>query len=223
MHVVDLPAVGGPPVLETLSSNTLKRVRRGERSFDVECDDTGRLVPVFQDLLRHSVDVWAGQHWLPDPAARRLLIRRDPPWRRADLVRRAEGVLRVWVASEAGRPVAAIVVVSSGPVAAYWGGATDKAAAGNRGAGQLLHARALQAASAEDRLYYDMGSSGTSDQVSFKESMGARPVEVLSMAVEHLPVTATEAALRARLRAAMTSAAQARRALAAPRVVSPTD
>jgi len=213
MHVVDLPAAGAPPVLETLSRNTLKRVRKGERFFDVEHDDTGRLLPVFQDLLRRSVDVWAEEHWLPTPAARQLLIRRDPPGRRAELVRRMGGVLRVWVASEAGRPVAAIVVVSHGPTAAYWGGATDKATAGNRGAGQLLHARALQTAVAEGRLYYDMGSSGTPDLVTFKESMGAHPVDVLSMAVEHLPVTVTEATLRGGLRSALTATAQARRLL----------
>ncbi len=205
MHVVDLPAAGGPPVLTTLSRNTRKRVRRGERSFTVEHDDTGRLLPVFQDLLRRSVDVWAEQHWLPTAAARMVLTRRDAPGRRADLVRRMGGGLRVWVASESGRPVAAIVVVSHGPTAAYWGGATDKGAAGNRGAGQILHAHALQAAVEEGRLYYDMGSSGTPEQVTFKESMGAHPVEVLSMAVEHLPVTATEAALRGGLRTALTT------------------
>jgi Acetyltransferase (GNAT) domain len=214
MHVVDLPGPGGPPVLDTLSRNTVKRVRKGERFFEVEHDDSGRLLPVFQDLLRRSVDVWAEQHWLPTPAARQLLVRRDPPGRRADLVRRMGGVLRVWVASEAGRPVGAIVVVSHGPTAAYWGGATDKRAAGNRGAGQLLHARALEAAVAEGRRHYDMGSSGSPDQVTFKESMGAHPVDVLSMAVEHLPVTSTEATLRGGLRTALTGAARARRALA---------
>jgi hypothetical protein len=218
MHIVDLPAAGGPPVFEALSRNTVKRVRRGERFFDVEYDDTGRLLPVFQELMRRSVDVWADQHWLPSPAARQLLIRRDPPGRRAELVRRMGGVLRVWVASEAGRPLATIVVVSHGPTAAYWGGATDKRAAGNRGAGQLLHARALEAAVAEGRLYYDMGTSGTPEQVTFKESMGARPVDVLSMAVEHLPITTTEAALRGGLRTALTGAAGARRALAGARV-----
>jgi hypothetical protein len=218
MHLVDLPAAGGPPVLKALSRNTLKRVRKGERYFDVEHDDSGRLLPVFQDLLARSIDVWAEQHWLPTPAARQLLIRRDPPGRRADLVRRMGGVLRVWVASEAGRPIAAIVVVSHGPTAAYWGGATDKRTAGHRGAGQLLHARALEAAVAEGRHYYDMGSSGSPDQVTFKESMGARPVDVLSMAVEHLPVTTTEATLRGGLRTALTGAARARRALVTARV-----
>jgi hypothetical protein len=221
MHVVDLPAAGGPPVLQTLSRNTVKRIRRGERFFEVEHDDGGRLLPVFQELLARSVDVWAEQHWLPTPAARQLLIRRDPPGRRADLVRRMGGVLRVWVASEAGRPLASIVVVSHGPTAAYWGGATDKRAAGNRGAGQLLHARALEAAVAEGRRYYDMGSSGTAEQMTFKESMGARSVDVLSMAVEHLPVTSTEAAVRGGLRTALTGASRARRALGGARV-SPT-
>jgi hypothetical protein len=218
MHLVDLPAAGGPPVLEGLSRNAQKRVRQGERFFEIEHDDTGRLLPVFQDLMRRSMDVWAEQHWLPTPAARQLLIRRDPPGRRAELVRRMGGVLRVWVASESGRPLSTIVVVSHGPTAAYWGGATDRRAAGNRGAGQLLHARALQAAVAEGRLYDDMGTSGTPEQVTFKESMGGRPVDVLSVAVEHLPVTTTEATLRGGLRTALTGAARARRALAGVRV-----
>ena len=59
-----------------MSRNTFKRVRKGERNFEVEYDDSGRLLPVFQDLLRRSVEVWAEQHWLPTSAARQLLIRR---------------------------------------------------------------------------------------------------------------------------------------------------
>jgi hypothetical protein len=51
--------------------------------------------------------------------------------------------------------------------------------------------------------------------------MGALPVAVLSMAVEHLPVTATEATLRGGLRTALTSAAQSRRTRGGTRV-SPT-
>ena len=212
-HVVDLPAGGGPPVLEGLSRNSLRKLRKGERSFHVECDDTGRLLPVFQALLQRSMDAWAEQHWLPTPLARRLLLHRDPPERRADLVRRLDGGLRVWAAYDGSRPVAAIVVLSAGPTAVYWGGATDKEAARNRGAGQLVHARALEAAVAEGRARYDMGTSGAADLVSFKEGMGARPVDHPSFALEHVPITSTEARLRGGLRVVTTRAVRARRAL----------
>ncbi len=217
-HVVDLPAGGGPPILAGLSRNSLRKLRKGERSFHVECDDTGRLLPVFQQLLQQSMDAWAEQHWLPTPLARRLLLHRDPPQRRDDLVRRLDGGLRVWLASDGSRLVAAIVVLSAGPTAVYWGGATDKEAAGNRGAGQLVHARALEAAVAEDRTVYDMGTSGSPDLVSFKEGMGARPVAHPVLALENVPITSTEARLRGALRAASTRAARARRVLAGPRV-----
>jgi hypothetical protein len=212
-HVVDLPAGGGPPVLDGLSRNSLRKLRKGERSFSVESDDSGRLLPVFQTLLQRSMDAWAEQHWLPTPLARRLLLHRDPPERRADLVRRLDGGLRVWVASDDSRPVAAIVVLSAGPTAVYWGGATDKEAARNRGAGQLVHACALEAAVAEGRARYDMGASGAADLVGFKEGMGARAVEHPSFAVEHVPITSTEARLRGGLRVASARAAQARQVL----------
>lgn len=70
-HLVDLPAGGGPGVVEGLSRNHLRKLRKAERSFDIECDDTGRLLPVFQTLLQRSIDSWAEQHWLPprSPAA----------------------------------------------------------------------------------------------------------------------------------------------------------
>ena len=221
-HLVDLPAGGGPGVVEGLSRNHLRKLRKAERSFDIECDDTGRLLPVFQTLLQRSIDSWAEQHWLPTPLARRLLLHRDPPGRRTDLVRRLDGGLRVWLATDGGRPVASIVVLSAGPTAVYWGGATDKEAAGNRGAGQLVHVRAMEAAVAEGRAHYDLGTSGSPDLISFKEGLGARPVEHPSFAVEHVPITSTEARLRGALRAATTGAAQARRTVGRTRL-SPSD
>jgi hypothetical protein len=220
-HVVDLPAGGGPGVIQALSRNSVRKLRKGERCFDVQWDDTGRLLPVFDTMLQRSMDVWAEQHWLPTPLARRLLVHRDPPERRADLFRRLDGGLRVWLASEGSRPVAAIVVLSAGPTAVYWGGATDKEAAGNRGVGQLVHVRAMQAAAAEGRVHYDLGASGSAELIAFKEGLGARPVVHPSFAVEHVPITATEARLRGGLRVASTRAARVRGALVGARVSAP--
>jgi hypothetical protein len=62
-----------------------------------------------------------------------------------------------------------------------------------------------------------MGTSGAADLVSFKEGMGAHPVEHPVLMLEHVPITATEALVRGGLRVAATRAAQARRALAGAR------
>jgi hypothetical protein len=208
--VVRLPEDGGPSPVDGLSSNARRKLRKGERAFEIESDASGRLLPVFEDLYRRSQDGWAQDHWLPAPAARRLLEYRDPPQRRLDLARRLGAGYRVWVARLDGVPVASIVVVSAGPAAAYWGGATDKEAARNHGVGQVLHVRAMEAAVAEGRLRYDLSSSGSDALVHFKESLGGRPVEPVSYGFERLPVTDSERALRGAARRAFTVVALAR-------------
>jgi hypothetical protein len=209
-HVVTLPAGGGPPVRAGLVPGARRKVNKAEEVLVVDSDTTGRLLPVFDGLYRRSVEEWAGQHWLPRPAARRLLLYREPAERLADVARRLGERCRVWIAYRAGEPVGGIVVLSAGPAATYWKGATDKQAAGSLGVGQLLHVRAMEEAQAEGRLRYDLGSSGSPSLAQFKSGLGGRPVSYCAYVLENLPLTASERALRGAARTVLTQVAAAR-------------
>jgi hypothetical protein len=195
-HVVDLRESSHSSHIDGMSASFRKRLRKAERTFEIESDTAGRLMPVVDGLYRRAIEQWAREHWLPTAMARQLLMYRDPPERRVELVRRFGRNYRVWVAWRAGQAVSVIAVLSAGPAATFAGGVTDKAAAGNSGVGQLLHTQALETARNEGRSRYDLGSSGAPSHVFFKESLGARAIAFHSYSFERLPITASERTLR---------------------------
>jgi hypothetical protein len=209
-HVVDLREGSHSSHIDGMSANFRKRLRKAERIFEIESDTTGRLMPVVDDLYRRAIEQRAREHWLPTAMARQLMIYRDPPEGRAELVRRFGQNYRVWVAWRDGQAVSVIAVLSAGPAATFAGGVTDKAAAGNSGVGQLLHTRALETARDEGRSRYDLGSSGAPSHVYFKESIGARPVAYHSYSFERLPITASQRTLRTVARTALTQVSRCR-------------
>jgi hypothetical protein len=210
-HVVDLREGSHSSHVDGMSANFRKRLRKAERTFEIESDTIGRLMPVVDGLYRRVIEGRAREHWLPTAMARQLLMYRDPPERRAELVRRFGRNYRVWVAWRAGQAVAAITVLSAGPAATFAGGVTDKAAAGNSGVGQLLHTRVMETARKEGRSRYDLGSSGAPSHVFFKESIGARAIAYHSYSFERLPVTASERTVRTIARTALTHVSRFRR------------
>ena len=210
-HVVSLGSGSEATPVDGMSARSRKRLRKAERTFEIESDTTGRLLPVVDTLFQQAIEMWAREHWLPTATARRLLTHREPPDRRAELARRFGGRYRLWVAWRADQPVAAITVLSAGPAATFGGGATDKEAAGNFGVGQLLHFHAMATAQREGRVRYDLGASGAPSQVYFKESLGAQPVIHSSYSFERLPITAIDETARATARTILTQASRLKR------------
>ncbi|WP_160311246.1 GNAT family N-acetyltransferase [Streptacidiphilus anmyonensis] len=174
-------------------------VRRAERAaVEVTVDRTGGLVPQFQRLHRESVARWAEQQHEPLALARWRQRRDEPPRLLEAVAERFGDGCAVWLASVAGQPAAAIVVLRHGTHAKYWRGAMDRDLAGPVHANQLLHRLALEDACTAGCLVYDMGDARPGSSLArFKENLGARPVASPAYYRERLPLTAADRRLRA--------------------------
>ncbi len=106
-HVIDLDGGFDRVWSERFARNTRTNVRKAERSgVVVESDTTGRLVPVFYDLLQASFDRWAQKQHEPRALARFRGRRRDPLKKFEAIVESMRGAAKIWVAWVDGRPAA---------------------------------------------------------------------------------------------------------------------
>jgi hypothetical protein len=186
-------------------SDTRTRVRRAERAgVTVEHDDTGRLVPVFQDLYAKSVDRWARQEGQPLALARYRSRRREPAGKLPTVASVFGARCRIYVASVDERPAAAIVVLHGTHTAAYWRGAMDDDVAGRTYANYLLHRTAIEDAVTAGCATYNMGDSAPGSPLAlFKSRFGAVEQNYASYRLERIGVTAAADRLRGRIGAAL--------------------
>ncbi len=171
-------------------SNARKAERRG---VVAESDNTGRLVPVFDELYRNSVDRWAQERRYPLSLARWRAQRIEPKSKFAIVARMMGERCTVWIAWRDGEPLAGIFVLTKGPWVTYWRGAMDKERARGTGANELLHRCAIEAACTDERQSYDFGLYQTEELKKFKSTFGAREFPVHAYYFEKLPTAAAEA------------------------------
>ena len=197
-HAVNLNG-GTGTVWKRFSENARRGVRTAEKQgVEVECDTTGRLLGVFNELWLLSVQRWAAQQgepvWLTRLRGRRL--NSQDRWRQ--IAERTMGGVAIWVARHRGEPVAAIVVLR-GPNDHYTRGAMHKQLAGPSRANFLLHWLAIQDACLRGASWYQMGQSGWgSDPVGrFKENFGARAYEFPELRLERFPISRLNRTARA--------------------------
>jgi hypothetical protein len=181
------------------------RIRRAERmGVVVECDDTGRLVPVFQELYRMSVARWARRDGQPVLLARWRAAHREPDSKLRTVSAAMGTSFRVYLASLDGRPAAAIVVLLGATGTTYWRGAMDEEVAGKAYANYLLHCTAIRDAAAAGCSVYYMGDSAPgSDLARFKSRFGAEESSYASYRVERLPLGPVTEAGRGAVAAAL--------------------
>ncbi|MCW3843500.1 GNAT family N-acetyltransferase [Micromonospora yasonensis] len=172
-------------------SDTRNRIRRAERAgVLVECDDTGRLVPVFHQLYRESVDRWARRDRIPLPIARRLAARREPDRKLRTVAAMLGSRCRIYAAYHEGRPVSAIVVLLGTGTAMYWRGAMLEKLAGPVYANYLLHKTAIADAIEAGCTAYNMGDSARVSSLElFKSRFGAVSQDYASYRIEPIPIT----------------------------------
>jgi hypothetical protein len=172
-------------------SDTRNRVRRAERAgVVVECDDTGRLVPVFQQLYASSVPRWARRDGRPLAVARWQASRHEPDWKLPTVATMMGGACRIYAAFWQGEPVAAIVVLLSRRAAAYWRGAMHEELAGRTYANYLLHRTAIEDAARAGCTRYQMGESAPGSSLAlFKSRFGAVEQHYASYRIERLPLS----------------------------------
>jgi hypothetical protein len=171
-------------------SNARKAERRG---VVVESDSTGRLVPVFDELYRSSVDRWAQERGHPLTLMRWRAQSREPQSKFAAVAQSMGERCTVWIAWRGGEPLAGIFVLTRGPRVTYWRGAMDKERARGTGANELLHRCAIETACADERQSYDFGLYQTEELKRFKSTFGAREFPVHAYYFERLPTAAVEA------------------------------
>ena len=199
-HVLDLDGGADAVWDQRFRSNARKRIRKAERAgLEVECDTTGRLVPVFYELLR-ALGRALGRR-------SRTSRSRSPGWRarRRDPIEKFERMaaalgdaMRVWVAWKDGVPVRRDHRAPGRATRATRAGAMDKDARRRRRApttcssGWRSRTRARRAAAR-----YHLGESGRSQSLAhYKEKFGARPVDYAEYRFERLPLTRADALAR---------------------------
>jgi hypothetical protein len=190
-HVLDLEG-GFEHVWEhRFATRTRRNARRAERQgVVVECDTTGRFMPVFYALYLRSVDRWARQAGQPLPLARFRARLREPLRKYQRIAARLGTACRVYVAWVDGKPAASTIALHHGFNASYWRAAMDKDLADPSRATFLLLRRSIEDACAGGCRHYHMGESGNSASLAyFKEGFGAEPYRYEEYHLERLPVT----------------------------------
>jgi CelD/BcsL family acetyltransferase involved in cellulose biosynthesis len=196
-HVIDL-AGGYEYVWQKLfTKQTRKNIRYAEKmGVTIEVDTTGRLMPVFYDLLRQSFDRWAEQQNEPLALARWRSERRDP-FKKFEMIAREMGdACRVLVAWFEEKPVAAGMVLQYHNIndSRF---AMDKELAAPVRAGDLLQMVAIRDACEAGCRFYHLGESGNSAGLDhYKSRFGAVASSYAEYHIEKLPLTSTDRQLR---------------------------
>ena len=197
-HVLDLAGGFDAVWQERFLSKTRNKIRKAEkRGVVIECDTSGRLIPVFYDLLRRSVDRWADQQNEPRWLSRWRAAQRDPQSKFEHLARTLGDACRVRVAWHDGQPVAATITLLGPNTADYIRGVMDKARAAPVNANDLLQSVGIQEACEAGCRYYHLGESAWSGPLSaFKERFGAQAYTYDEYRLERLPVTRLDRLMR---------------------------
>jgi hypothetical protein len=186
VHVLDLSG-GFDEVWNRRFSGKVRRATRkaARLGVEVERDDTGRLLPIVQELYQRAIPRWAAQDGLSLPLAIASRLRaqlREPARKYAVVGARLGSRCVVWLARVGGRPAAAIVVLHQGRNAAYWRGAMDKPVAAPVAANDLLHRLAIEDACRLGCRRYSMGETASGSSLArFKETFGAVPVSCVEL------------------------------------------
>lgn len=192
-HMVQIVELAGgfEAVWKRFSGSVRRACAKAERSgLDVEWDDTGRLVGVFDSLYRKSVARWS-QHQLGGAFAGQMRASLREPRRKYEIVaERLGAACRVWVAWRSGEPAAALIVLTHGEHSTYWRGAMDTEVEAGTRANDLLHRLAIEDACRAGRRLYHMGESAPGSPLArFKRGFGAEERRYTSYRFERVPLT----------------------------------
>jgi hypothetical protein len=196
-HVLDLEG-GFQKIWEKRFEHRARwAVRKANRAgLRVECDTTGRLVPVFHKLLTQSFERWAQQQHEPLFLARWRGNRRDPFHKFQTMAEMLGDACRIWVAYLNEEPVAASIVLQ-GANAHATRSAMNRELANKTQAGVLLERMAIEEACQAGCQHYHLGESGASERLDmYKRQFGAIPYEYAEYRIERFPVTRVDQTVR---------------------------
>ena len=160
-----------------------KAARKG---VEIERDTTGRLVPVFYDLYLSWVERWIPRSGLPPAVARRSALRQEP-YAKFETVTEADGGPSAGCSSPGTRagPIASCITYVHGEHAIGWRSYSIKELAGPVAANTATQVAALGDALESGCRFFDFGQSGdVSNLLSYKNSLGATPRQVIDLRIE---------------------------------------
>ncbi len=189
-HVIRLEGGFGQVWGNLFSKSTRNRIRKAERlGVEVEFDDSGRLMPVYFQLLEHSVRKWAEQQHEPLWLAKWRTHGRNPLKKLETIARTMHHACGVWVAWYRGEPVCASIVLQHHN-ANDIRNAVNYTLSSQTGANDLILSCSIQRACEAGCRYYHLGESGNSEGLaSFKERFGATGYSYYEYILEQLPLT----------------------------------
>lgn len=191
-HIIDLRKGYDYVWEKRFTKRTRKSIRRGIRAnLTIECDTTGKLLPVYYDLHMTWVENRARDRGLP-PALMRIIHRRREPWARYEqVVQKLKGTGQIWVVRYEGQPVAASIELPFGKHVVSWRGVNDRRYANKMQTNEFLLHNTIQAACQAGCEFYHLGESGgVKSLMYFKERFGADPYHYAEYVQESFPITA---------------------------------
>lgn len=195
-HVIDLTA-GADAAAARMSKSTRRGLRLAQkRGVTIRSDRAGRLLPVYHELYRRSVERWAAYQHEPRALAHWRAGRRDPLEKLYAMADRLGGRMWVAIADVDGVPAAGAITLF-GPTAHDIRSAMDHELASHSRAGDLLQWASIAAACDAGCSALHLGETGGSQRLAvFKERFGAASVPYAEYRIERLPVTAADRAAR---------------------------
>lgn len=178
-----------------------KKTRRYHRlalahGVEVEASDDGRLAPVLHELIHAAVPRWAAQQNEPLWLARFRANRRDPLAKFDAITRGMGSRCRISVAWVDGRPAGAKLYLLDRNVESIWM-ALDPELGPATNAATALHVEMVSTACELGCGYVDFGESGQSKGLEdAKRRLGAVGIDYESMAIERLPISRVETAVK---------------------------
>ena len=197
-HIINLDGGFDRVWRDGFTSANRRAVRRAEKlGVTIETDTTGRLVPVFYELLLHSFDRWAAQQNEPLWLARRRGRHRDPIDKFHAIAAKLGERCQVSVAWFEDKPAAASIVLRGGGNAHDTRGAMDKTLSAPSKANTLLQKTTIEAACRDGCRHYHLGDSGNSEALAaYKSGFGATSYEFAEYWIERVPLYRMGTAVR---------------------------
>jgi Acetyltransferase (GNAT) domain len=187
VEVIDLGsrAAGHADARRTAPGNEAGRQRRGaiRLGVEVEQDATGRLIPVFSDLYRATVERALSRSERPPRVGRRPARRAESSPDFTTVAARMGRACRVFVAWSSARPIAATILLVHGQHATVWRSVVEPAAP--TGTDLLLRATAVDDALRSGCRDITLGVSGSEAHRSGStSSLGSTSRSVVDLRME---------------------------------------
>jgi hypothetical protein len=189
-HVLDLRDGFDSVYATNFNRTTRKNLRRAESAgVEVECDSSGRLVPIYYELYTSWVMRRAAERNLPTSLMVHRARSRESLLKFQVMAELLRDSSKIWVAWWKGEPIAAMIGLSYKSRAFAFRGYSNMDLANSVRANDLLHRCMIEDACREGCLSYNMGGSGgVPGLMAYKAKFGAIAVDFPVYTIETFPI-----------------------------------